>query len=169
MPPAFSGFWIRERQFGFQPALVRFERTFPTDPSDKFNLSPGNQWEIADARYHKLHEDSMYAAVPDGRSLASQYRDATGKPHRIKDEEYRQYDSWFCIERSASIDRLDYIFQSCDLIERVVADLMSGHRLEIGVLTDLLDGLRATIVVFGSWVGPISERSKFYPKYLRGE
>ncbi len=169
MPPAFSGFWIRERQQGFQPALVRFLRTFSLDTADKFNSSPGNNWTIADERYHKLHLDSMYAAVPDGKSLASQYRQETGKPHRIKDEEFRQYDSWFCIDRGAGVDRLDYVFQCCDLIERAVADLMTGHRLEPSVVMDLLGGLKAAIVVFGEWAGPVPERSRFYPKCLRGE
>jgi hypothetical protein len=169
MPPAFSGFWIRERQHYFQPAMVRFVRTFPTDTDDKFRAGVQRNWAIADRRYHELHERSMYLAVPDGKSLAGQYRQENGKPHRISDEEFRQYDAWFCIERSSDVNRLDYVFQVCDLIERAIADLMSGHRLDALVMSELLDGMKAAMVVFGHWAGPVPERSRFYPKCLRGE
>jgi hypothetical protein len=168
MPPAFSGFWIRERQHYFQPAHVRFTRTFPVS-LDRFNLNPNNRWAIAEKRYHELHEQSMYAAVPDGKSLSAEYREQNGKPHRISEEQFHDYDLWFCIERSATINRLHYIFQTLDLIERAVADLMSGHRLDAQVTSELLDGWKAAMVIFGYWAGPVPERSRFYPKYLRGE
>jgi hypothetical protein len=59
MPTAFSGFWIRERQHYFQPALVRFLRSFECATHDKFDLSPRNNWEAADRRYHELHGQCM--------------------------------------------------------------------------------------------------------------
>jgi hypothetical protein len=169
MPQAFSGYWIRERQHYFQPALVRFNRSFKIDPQDKFNLSPGNNWALAEKRYHELHEASMHLAVEDGKSLASQYREENGKPHRISKEEFRQYDTWFAIERRPDASRLDYVFQVCDLIERAVGDLITGHRLEAPVMAELLDGFRAALAVFGNWAGPVPEGSRFYPKHLRGE
>ena len=169
MPPAFSGYWIRERQHSFQPALNRFRRTFPTDHDDTFLRSIRTNWDSADGRYHELHILSMHLAVPDGNSLAGQYRLEHGKPHRISDAEFCEYDRWFFIERSPRVNRLDYIFQFCDLVERAVADLMIGHRLEAPVLRELLDGFRAAMIVFGNWAGPVAESSRFYPKFLRGE
>lgn len=167
MPAAFSGFWIRERQQYFQPAHVRFTKTFPVSSETSFN--PHNRWAIADKRYHELHVQSMYAAVPNGKSLSAEYREQHGKPHRISEEQFREYDLWFCIDRTVEVNRLDYIFQTLDLIERTVADLMSGHRLDAQILSELLDGWKATMVIFGYWAGPVPERSRFYPKYLRGE
>ena len=169
MPTAFSGFWIRERQDVFRTALEDFLLVFKTVTDDKFKKTPRNIWAAADARYHELHKQSMYEAVPDGKSLFAQYIQEHGKRHIISEQEFQQYDSWFCIDRKSDINRLDFMFQSCDLIERVVADLMSGHRLERPVLKELLDGLRATIVVCGDWAGPVPLGSRFYPKNLRGE
>jgi hypothetical protein len=169
MPPAFSGFWIREREHCFQPALVSFFNTFPLHTADDLCERLRNDWAIADQRYHELHERAMLLAVPNGKSLADIYRDETGKCHRITEQEFEHYDTWFCIERSPDLTRLDYIFQVCDVAERVVADLMVGQRLETAVLTELLDGIKAAIVVFGRWVGPVPEPSRYYPKCLRGE
>jgi hypothetical protein len=169
MPPAFSGYWIRERQKAFQPALLRFQRTFDFIAQDKFEKTPRNNWEAADARYHELHERSMYRAVPDGKSLSAIYRQENKKPQRISDEQFEIYDTWFCIDRQPDVTRLDYVFQTCDLIERIIADLMTGHRLEGDILRELLIGCRAAIMIFGDWAGPVPPGSRFYPKYLNGE
>lgn len=169
MPPAFSGFWIRERH-SFQPALNHFLRSFSEDAEDKVLACAWQAWDIADQRYHELHERSMYLAVPNGNSLADEYRKAhNNKPHKILDGEFEQYDRWFAIDRSPTVSRLEYVHQYLDLVERAVADLTTGHRLEAPVLSDLLDGFRAAMVVFGHWAGPVSETSKFYPRELRGE
>jgi hypothetical protein len=169
MPVAFSGFWIRERQHCFQPALKQFASTCPSSASDPSCNELRKEWASAEHRYHELHEQSMFMAVPDGISLARTYRHETGKGHAITEEEFRCYDTWFSLDRSQDLTRLDYIFQVCDVIERVVSDLAAGHRLESEVLRQLLDGAKASMVVFGQWAGPVSETSSFYPKCLRGE
>jgi len=170
MPPAFSGFWIRERQHSFQPALNRFLRIFPEHAEDNLRARARQGWDSADRRYHELHERSMHLAVPNGDSLADEYRKAhNGKPHKILAAEFEEYDRWFAIDRSPSVSRLEYVHQYLDLVERAVADLTTGHRLEAPVLSELLDGFRAAMVVFGHWAGPVSETSKFYPRDLRGE
>lgn len=169
MPEAFSGFWIRERQHCFQPALRQFSCACPAGSDDESCRALRDEWSAAERRYHELHEQSMYLAVPDGMSLARSYRHETGKSHAITELEFQSYDAWFCIDRSDELTRLEYVFQVCDVIERVVTDLAAGHRLETGVLHQLLDGAKAAMVVFGQWAGPVSERSRFYPRSLRGE
>jgi hypothetical protein len=169
MPKAFSGFWIRERHNCFQPALKAFSANCSTGDAEPLMQVLRTEWAAADKRYHELHEQSIYAAVPDGISLARDYHKLTGKPHEITEHEFQVYDDWFCIDRCDAVTRLDYIFQVCDVIERLLADLASGHHLECAVASDLLNGAKAAMTVFGQWAGPVSERSSFYPKCLGGE
>lgn len=169
MPEAFSGFWIRELQHCFLPALKEFSNVCPANASDQFAQMLRDEWKTADRRYRELHEQSMYRAVPDGVSLARTYRHETGEHHSITETEFQIYDTWFCIDRSDQLTQLEYIFQVCDVIERVVADLASGHRLETCVSNQLLEGAKAAMVVFGQWAGPVRETSAFYPKCFRGE
>lgn len=169
MPVAFSGFWIRERQHYFLPALRQFSSACPGSSTEEMCLTLRKEWSAAERRYHELHEQSMYLAVPDGVSLARSYRHETGKGHEITEREFQSYDTWFSIDRGSELTRLEYIFQVCDVIERVMADLVSGHGLEVGIAREILDGAKAAMVVFGQWAGPVSERSAFYPKSLRGE
>jgi hypothetical protein len=169
MPVAFSGFWIRERQHNYLPALKQFSGACLNSSAEELCITLRKEWSAAERRYHELHEQSMYLAVPDGVSLARNYRHETGKGHEITEREFQCYDTWFCIDRSYELTRLEYVFQVCDVIERVVADLATGHSLEASVTRELLDGAKAAMVVFGQWAGPVSERSAFYPKSLRGE
>lgn len=169
MPVAFSGFWIRERQCCFLPALKQFSCACLSSSAEELCITLLKDWSAAERRYHELHEQSMYLAVPDGVSLARSYRQETGRGHEITEREFQCYDTWFCIGRSSNLSRLEYIFQVCDVIERVVADLATGHSLEADVAQELLEGAKAVMVIFGQWAGPVSERSSFYPKSMRGE
>src|SRR5881394_4016739 len=169
MPEAFSGFWIRERQNCLVDAMKVFSSNCPATAKDPLAQTLRGTWAAAEKRYHQLHRQSIFLAVPDGISLARDYQKLTGEAHVITEQEFQSYDVWFCIDRCDAVTRLDYTFQVCDVIERLVADLASGHRLERAVVKDLLNGARAAMVVFGQWAGPVSERSSFYPKYLRGE
>jgi hypothetical protein len=169
MPEAFSGFWIRERQHCYLPALKNFSHVCPQTAADDLFKALREDWAAAECLYHELHRQSMYMAVTDGISLARDYQRETGKAHDINEKEFQCYDNWFCIDRSEGLTRLEYIFQVCDVIERVVTDLAAGNRLEVSVANRLLDGAKAAMVVFGHWAGPVCETSAFYPKCLRGE
>jgi len=153
MPPGFSGSWIREHHEYFQPALVRFLGAYSEngDASAKETLA---KWMAADCRYHDLHRLSMRRAVGDGKSLAAIYTDENKKAHEVGEAEFRCYDNWFSIDRRDDTTRLDYLFQICDLMERALVDLTVGRRLEASVTSDLFDGMRATLAVFGKWVAP---------------
>lgn len=183
MPAAFSGYEIRERQSSFQPAVELFHDTFPKCATETLAQEMRSLWIAADVRYHELHERCMVQAVPGraaevvgektsaGRpeSLRAAHRREHGEVPPIGEDAYQEYDRWFAIERRPDVTRLDYVYQVCDIIERLLADLMVGHRLEATVRDELLDSMKAALVVFGRWAGPVQETSPFYPKYLRGE
>jgi len=166
MPPGFSGFWIRERHHCLQPAMARFLDAFPRGYQPAEIRSA---WDRADTRYHALHQVSMHRAVEDGKSLAQIYRTLNGQSHTITDLEFETYDRHFGLDRDHEADRCDYIFQMADTFERIATDLITGHGLETDVIADLLDGMKAAISVFGIWIGPVRESSRFYPRALRGE
>ena len=170
MPPGFSGFWIRERNNCLQPAVVRFQAAL----SSWECVSSGckdfrSMWAAADTRYHELHVQSMQTTVQDGKSLAKAYREENGRAHCISEQEFSQLDEWFCIDRREHLTRLDYISQICDLLERIAGDLFSGHRLHSSVLSELVDSVKAVLVIFGDWIGVVPETSRFYPRTWRGE
>jgi len=175
MPPGFTGYEIRERQNAAHSAIAMFSQAFPKLSADEFSRRVRSLWMEADQRYHELHQRCMFMAVPlePGRgmpeSLRQEYLKENGAAHKITEEEFLEYDNWFGIERSIHVTRLDYVYQLCEVMERVLADLMVGHRLEDKVFLDLLDGMRAALVVFSSWAGSISNSSPFSHRYLRGE
>lgn len=184
MPVAFSGYEIRERQFCYLPAAARFHACLGRAAVDSFVVDLRQNWAAADRRYHELHERCMLLAVTgidsrdeSGRtgegvkpeSLRAQYRRQHGEAPELGEEAFAAYDRWFAIERTDGVTRADYIYQVCDVIERLIGDLLIGHRLEVSVVADLIDSIRATLVVFGRWVGPVSVLSAFFPRTARGE
>lgn len=175
MPAGFTGYEIRERQHVLQPAIALFLQSFPASPEQEFSKHVRTFWLEADYRYHELHQSCMLMAVPPppGRgvpqSLRQQYLKENGEAHKITEEEFSEYDRWFGLERSNHLTRLDYVFQISEVMERILADVMVGHRLQDSVFRELLDGMRAVLVVFSTWAGKITETSPFYHRYLRGE
>ncbi len=75
MPQAFSGFWLRER------AAVHREMTQwnAIVPTAQFRDVPAADAVIKAGRqiYHRYHGHVIRAAVPDGKSLAQEYREDT--------------------------------------------------------------------------------------------
>jgi hypothetical protein len=174
MPPAFTGYEIRERQLVVQPAIASFLSLFRNPPNEAQKQAK-TIWMEADQRYRDLHQRCMFLAVPvepglrAPRSLRQEYLQEGGTSHSITEDEFLQYDSWFGIERSGQITRFDYVHQLSEVMERILADLIVGHRLDDCVLKELLDGMRATLVVFSTWAGEVNELSAFHHRYLRGE
>jgi transposase InsO family protein len=145
------------------------------DPN-KFLGEMCTRWRSAKVRYNELHIRCMHHAVggavdlsgngsenATGRleSLRAAYVRQNGAAPEIGEDALAEYDRWFRIERREDVTRLDYVYQVTDVIERIVADLRVGHRLDKDVCADLLDSMMAATVVFGRWVGPVSECSPF--------
>jgi hypothetical protein len=175
MPPAFSGYEIRERQNSFQPALALFNRELPKDIPDSSVKEMQSMWLAADLRYKELHVRCMIQAVPSNtseaqgeqpakpESLRAAHRRQHGEVPPIREENYREYDRWFAVERRDDITWSDYVYQVCDVIERLLADLMVGHRLEPEIVNDLVDSMRAVLTVFAGQVKTVDETYSYCP------
>jgi hypothetical protein len=178
MPPAFSGYEIRERQNGYQPAVALFNSAFPKNDTDSFVNEMRSMWVAADMRYHELHERCMVQAVTSNaseaegkqpvkpESLRAAHRREHGEVPPIREESYQEYDRWFAIERREDITWVDYVYEVCDVIERVLADLMVGHRLEATIVNELVDSVQAVLAVFGEQVNTSIEMFSFCPQEL---
>jgi hypothetical protein len=114
MPTAFSGYEMRERQFGFMPSLAAFHLAIHEAGSDELLDLLRAKWWKAEDRYHELHVRCMVQAVParagasDGgdqqaagkpESLRAAYRRQHGSVPEIGDGAFCEYDQWFRIER----------------------------------------------------------------------
>lgn len=179
MPEAFSGFEIRERAFCSEPAIVAFLKLFRARTEDPICTEAVKIWTEADRKYHEEHVRCMKAAVPleAGRTTPEsllqkfnhEHSTEQHRCHGIAEERFQEYDHWFGIER-AEITRLDFVLQVSECMERIVADLLlRGHSLERQVLQNLVAGMRAALLVFATWAGPVAETSPFFPKSYRGE
>lgn len=176
MPPAFSGYEIRERQNGFQPAVASFNSSFSKAAPDSFVKEMRAMWVAADVRYHELHGRCMVQAVASNtsetegkqpakpESLRAAHRRQHGEVPPIREENYVAYDRWFAIERREDITWVDYVYEVCNVIERVLADLMVGHRMEPAIVDELVDSLQAVLAVFGDQSSAFDETVT-----LRGE
>jgi hypothetical protein len=179
MPPAFSGFEIRERQNGYQPALAQFNSEFSKNSTDPFVEEMRAMWIAADVHYRQLHERCMLKAVASKEnaedpgqgkpeSLRAAHRREHGEVPPIKEENYATYDRWFGIDRQEHFTWLDYVHEICDVIERVLADLMVGHRLEADTVDELMDSMRAVLTVFKEQISSSNETFFSCPQKLQG-
>jgi hypothetical protein len=179
MPEGFSGFEIRERAFCSEPAIIEFLRLFRGRAEDPICTEAVDIWAEADRKYNEEHVRCMKTAVPldAGRStpeslLQKFNHERSTEQHRchgIPEKRFQEYDHWFGIERQ-EITRLDFVLQVSESMERIVADLLlRGHHLELHVLQNLVTGMRAALLVFAAWAGPVAETSPFFPKGYRGE
>jgi hypothetical protein len=169
MPPAFSGYEIRERQNSFQPALASFNSEFPKGNLDSFVQEMRLMWIAADLRYKELHVRCMVQAVPSKpndpesnqppkpESLRAAHRRQHGEVPPIGEENYEAYDRWFAVERRDDITWIDYVYEVCDVIERLLADLMVGHCLDPEIVDELVDSMRAVLAVFEDQVKTAEE------------
>ena len=178
MPPGFTGYQIRERQNAFQPGVEAFKEAFPKCSSDPFIQRIRSIWIAAELRYHELHEKCMVRAVPKVVDGPDRSRGAATKGESLRAEYYRQHhemprvdeaafgelDQWFGIERHPVLTRAEYVYEVSDIMEQVLADLLVGHRLEPAVAEELFDSMKAVLIVFANWAGPIPDTSPFSAK-----
>lgn len=176
MPPAFSGYEIRERQNGYQPAVALFNNEFSKNDTDSFVKEMRSMWVAAELRYHELHERCMVQAVTPNASAANDrqrskpeslraaHRRQYGEVPPISEESYQAYDRWFAIERRDDITWFDYVYEICDVIERLLADILVGHRLEPEVVNELVASMRVVLDVFIEQASASTETFELYPQ-----
>ena len=166
MPPAFSGYQARDRQNGFLPGLAIFRDAVPDPEENELSSRMHAAWVQSDLRYHELHEKCMLRAVPasehtqvTGRenarapeSLRASYRRHHGCVPELGEEAFAEFDAWFGVERSPDLTWYDYAVQIASVAEQIVLEIRSGNRLSPDVTADLLDSVRAAMVVFGRWI-----------------
>jgi hypothetical protein len=164
MPEAFSGFWLRE-WIDVRRASRAWEEV----------VSPGSRLELLELQstvrkglqtYHGYHGQVMRAAVPEGNSLARDYHLLNGCAHAITEDELAQFDSWFRVVRVAQT-RWEFVELACREFSRTINEIVRSTFLLEPTINDLRLGFRASLRIFGSWLGPIPIMSKYHPR--RGE
>ena len=99
-------------------------------------------------------------------SLRAAHLRQHGEVPPIGEANYRNYDRWFVIQRRSGMTWLDYVYEVCDIMERVLADLMVGHRLEAAIVNDLVESIRAVLAVFAEQASKVNESFAFIPQQL---
>ncbi len=166
MPEAFSGFWLRE-WLEVRKASRAWEKVVCTDSRlELLNLQSTVKKGLQ--TYHQYHDEVMRAAVPDGNSLARDYHLVNGCAHAITEHELAQYDSWFRVVRVAQT-RWEFVELACGEFSRTITEILRSSFLPEPTINDLRLGFRASLRIFGSWLGPIPFMSKYYPRTMWGD
>jgi hypothetical protein len=146
MPPGFSGLWLSERQeLHKQKGL--FEEFAETATDTDLPLVKAEIKAAHDA-YLQYHFQVMHLAAPGKISLAQGYRKEHGRPHPITEEEADIHDRHFKVERSTSVEWIDYADACCEVFLGLIADLQEKHRLSEGVLRDISNGMQTAVDIF---------------------
>jgi hypothetical protein len=166
MPGAFSGFWLRE-WLAVREASLNWQRLVSADMRQEIQnadaaVTRGRQI------YHAYHDIVMHAAVPDGKSLAQGYRRQNGCPYQVKDGDLDVYDGWFKINRIPQT-ALQFLRVACGALTQTLTEISAGNCLSHPAIEDIVFGVQEAVRIFGEWLGPIPETSKYYPKSRRGE
>lgn len=168
MPEGFSGEWIREW------ALLNRDQQRWRDLFRGLAEAEAT-WKAVEERlrsgervYHSHHKKTMVACVPELQSLARKYERKYG-PLNITEQQFAIYDSWFHLHRSKDVSIAQYVESGCWAFCSVLHQVLAGTRLDCDTLTDLVMGVRAALVTMASWLAPLPQSSKHYPRYLRGE
>jgi hypothetical protein len=159
MPPAFSGYQIRERQCAFLPGLAAFRESSSQAGAHALH----DLWIESETRYRECHQRCMLRSVPlsggapaGGRdassgmpeSLRAEYRRNHGHAPEIDDNAFNELDMWFAIDRREGMTWAAYAEQVTAVIEDTVADLEAGHRLDANVIADLFDAMNLALALF---------------------
>jgi len=168
MPPAFSGYQIRERQNAFLPGLTAFRENSCRSGAQPLYARFHDLWVESDIRYHECHQRCMLravslapashaapqqgaSAVPE--SLRAAYRRHHGKAPEIDGGAFDEFDVWFGIERREGLTWTSYAAQISGVVQEIVADLEEGHRLDADVTTDLFDSMNSVLALAEEFIG----------------
>lgn len=165
MPPAFSGFWLREAEVLTESRgrWTGVEVIQGTEIGDAIAIERQGR-----NKYHAYHVEIMHRTVPNGQSLRKTYAKESGCKHEITLREFIEYDEWFRINRTA-MTRPDFVVSTCGAVAATTEEIMSGSRLDEKTIRDLIVGLDAVLCVLASWFGPVPETSIHSPRSARGE
>jgi hypothetical protein len=165
MPPAFSGYQIRERQTAFLPGLTAFRESSCRSGAQPLHARLHDLWVESDIRYHECHQRCIMRSVSPApcphaaarqeaasnvpESLRAAYRRHHGKVPEIDESAFNQFDVWFGIERREGFRWTEYAGQVARIVQEIVADLEAGHRLDNDVTADLFDSMNAVLALLG--------------------
>jgi hypothetical protein len=160
MPPAFSGYQIRERQSAFLPGLTAFRESLSRAGAHELH----DLWIESDTCYRECHQRCMVRSVPLSggpqepasgipESLRAAYRRHHGKAPEIDNGAFDELDMWFAIDRREGMTWTDYAEQVTGVIEDTVADLEEGHRLDANVTADLFNSMDLALTLFEQRAG----------------
>jgi hypothetical protein len=160
MPPAFSGYQIRERQNAFLPGLTAFRES----SSRAGACALHDLWIESDTCYRECHQRCMLRSVPLSggppeaasvipESLRAAYRRHHGKAPEIDDAAFDELDLWFAIDRRDAMTWAAYAEQVAAVIEDTVDDLEAGHRLDANLTAVLFDSMSLTLTLFDRRMG----------------
>ncbi len=169
MPPAFSGYQIRERQTAFLPGLTAFRENSGRSGAHPIHAHLHDLWVESDIRYHECHQRCIMRSVSPSscphaqseheaasgtpESLRAAYRRHHGKAPEIDESAFNQFDVWFGIDRREGLTWIEYAAQVARIVQEIVADMEAGHRLNNDVTADLFDSMNALLALFGRWGG----------------
>jgi hypothetical protein len=164
MPPAFSGYQIRERQAAFLPGLTAFRESSSRSSARPLHTPLYDRWVESDIRYHECHQRcimrsvspapcphaaAQHEAAGSPESLRAAYRRHHGEVPEIDDSAFSQFDAWFGIDRREGLTWTEYAAQVARIVHEIVADLEAGHRLDNDVTAELFDSMSSVLALFG--------------------
>ena len=163
MPPAFSGYQIRERQTAFLPGLTAFRESSCRSDARPIHTRLHDLWVESDIRYHECHQRCITRSVSAApcphaatqhesasatpESLRAAYRRHHGKVPEIDDNAFHQFDVWFGIDRREDLTGTEYAAQVARIVLEIVADLEAGHRLDNDVTAELIDSKSSVLAL----------------------
>lgn len=169
MPPAFSGYQIRERETAFLPGLTAFRENSCRSGAQPLHARLHDLWVESDIRYHECHQRCIMRSVSPApcSHAAAQHEAASGTPESLRaayrrhhgivpeiDEgAFNQFDAWFGIDRREGLTWIEYAAQVARIAQEIVADLEAGHRLDNDVTADLFDAMNSVLALFGNCGG----------------
>jgi hypothetical protein len=168
MPPAFSGYQIRERQNAFLPGLAAFRESSSRSGASVDHARLHDLWVESDIRYHASHQRCIMRAIASApashtatqesvsgapESLRAAYRRHHGKAPEIDGGAFDEFDVWFGIERREGLTWTGYAAQVSGVVQEIVADLEQGHRLDADVTADLFDSMSSVLALFNECIG----------------
>jgi len=168
MPPAFSGYQIRERQNAFLPGLTVFRENSCRSGARPLYARFHDLWVESDISYHERHQRCMVRSVPlapvshaathEGasgvpESLRAAYRRHHGKAPEIDGGAFNEFDVWFGIERREGLTWSGYAAQISRVVQEIVADLEEGHRLDADITADLFNSMNSVLALCQESIG----------------
>ncbi|MGH9822986.1 MAG: hypothetical protein ACREDR_07030, partial [Blastocatellia bacterium] len=162
MPPAFSGFWLREWEV--LRAKLPVWQNIVVQKSTAELAALDRTIKAGFGVYSEHHDYVIHAAVTNGKSLAQDYAKQRRCLYHITEADFKVYDDWFLISRVEGLTRTEFMNTACDTFRDTLIELGAGHRLATAVIEEITGGVRAGVDIFREWLVPATEGSRYYSK-----